>query len=173
MYPDAASPLKLLFKVLCDIEDLAGCTPASVGESVEWATVVSQAEENRANYCQALKGGCLHIALYGMYAVTLNALKTALTEIARAKKANNQDDDYTEVRRRKRHTSDETSRKSKKAAYPTTAGESTGSRGKVVTRKFSLPSGRQPWKQNPLARSPRSRLQCRKQPLRNQLGRPP
>jgi hypothetical protein len=51
MYPDAASPLKLIFKVTCDIEDLAGCTPASVGESVEWATIVSQAEENRANYC--------------------------------------------------------------------------------------------------------------------------
>jgi hypothetical protein len=99
LYPDSSSPHKLLFKVFCDIEDLAGCTPASVGESVEWATIVSQAEENRANYCQALKGGCLFSALYGMYTVTLNAL----TEIARAKKANNQDDDYTEVKRRKRH----------------------------------------------------------------------
>jgi hypothetical protein len=111
----------MLFKLLCDIEDLAGCTPASVGESVEWATIVSHAEENRANYYQPLKGGSLFSALYGMYTVTMNALKTALTEIARAKKANNQDDDYTVVRRWKRHTSDETSRKSKKAAYPTTA----------------------------------------------------
>jgi hypothetical protein len=43
MYPDAASPIKLLFKVLCDIEDLAGCKPASVGKNVECATIVSQA----------------------------------------------------------------------------------------------------------------------------------
>lgn len=40
-YPDAASPIKLLFKVLRDMEDLVGHTPVSVGESVEWATVVS------------------------------------------------------------------------------------------------------------------------------------
>jgi hypothetical protein len=32
-FPDADAQLKQLFKVLCDIEDVAGYTPAPVGES--------------------------------------------------------------------------------------------------------------------------------------------
>jgi hypothetical protein len=69
--------------------------------------------------------------------VTLNELKSALTAIIRAKRPNSQDDGFKEVRRRKRYASDETSQTSKKAALPTTAEESTGSRGKLVTRKFA------------------------------------
>jgi hypothetical protein len=37
-YHYSASLIKLFLKELCDIVDLAGCTLASVGESVEWAT---------------------------------------------------------------------------------------------------------------------------------------
>jgi hypothetical protein len=33
--------------VLCSTEDLASCIPASVGESEEWAAIVSWAEDNR------------------------------------------------------------------------------------------------------------------------------
>jgi chaperonin cofactor prefoldin len=40
-YPDADAQLKQLFKVLGDIEDVAGDKPASVGESVEWAAIVN------------------------------------------------------------------------------------------------------------------------------------
>jgi hypothetical protein len=35
-----------LFKVLCEIEDLASFTPSSVGEGGEWAAIVSSAEDN-------------------------------------------------------------------------------------------------------------------------------
>jgi hypothetical protein len=67
-----------LHKVLCDIETLAGCTPAAVGESEEWAAVVRTAEENRESFSKALRGKPLFSALYGTYTVTLNELKTVL-----------------------------------------------------------------------------------------------
>jgi hypothetical protein len=43
---DAAVYMQHLHKMLCDIEALAGCTQASVGESEEWAAVVRSAEDN-------------------------------------------------------------------------------------------------------------------------------
>jgi hypothetical protein len=64
-----------LHKVLCDIEALAGCTPATVGESEEWAAVVRSAEDNRENFDKALRGKPLFNALYGTYTVTLIELK--------------------------------------------------------------------------------------------------
>jgi hypothetical protein len=48
-YPEAEVNLKQLFKILCDIQDVAGYAPASVGENVEWT-----AEDNRASYSKAL-----------------------------------------------------------------------------------------------------------------------
>jgi hypothetical protein len=45
--------------VLCSNEDLAWCTPASVGESEEWAAIVSSAEDNHESYCKALRGKTL------------------------------------------------------------------------------------------------------------------
>jgi hypothetical protein len=48
-FPDADALLKLLFKILCDILDVAGYTPASVGDSEQWSSIVSAAEENRQN----------------------------------------------------------------------------------------------------------------------------
>jgi hypothetical protein len=39
-YPDSDGLIKQVYKVLCDIEDLAGYTPPSVGESNEWTSVV-------------------------------------------------------------------------------------------------------------------------------------
>jgi hypothetical protein len=47
--PDADAQLKQLFKVLCDIEDVAGYTPASVGDSDQWPSIVNTTEENRQN----------------------------------------------------------------------------------------------------------------------------
>jgi hypothetical protein len=62
-YSDAASSMQQLFKMLCDIEDLASYTPASVGESEKWAIIISSAEEARANYCRVLWGKTLFSAL--------------------------------------------------------------------------------------------------------------
>jgi hypothetical protein len=77
-YPDSHALIKQVFKVLRDIEDLAGYTPPVVGESSDWTSVVDSAEENRANYCKVLSGKTLFSALYGTYTVTLNALKAIL-----------------------------------------------------------------------------------------------
>jgi hypothetical protein len=68
--PDADAQLKQLFKVLCD-EDVAGYTPASVGDSDQWSSIVNTAEGNRRNFCKALGGKTLYSALYGMYTVAL------------------------------------------------------------------------------------------------------
>jgi hypothetical protein len=43
-----------LFKLLCDLEALAACTPKSVGESEEWAAIIGAAEDNLENYSVAL-----------------------------------------------------------------------------------------------------------------------
>jgi hypothetical protein len=64
--------------VLCDSEDVAGYTPASVGESAEWAAIVNAAEENRACYCKAISGKPLFSALYNTYIAILNELKAML-----------------------------------------------------------------------------------------------
>jgi hypothetical protein len=48
-YPSAASLIKLLFKVLYDFEDVAGYTPAAVGQSDEWSITISSAGESCKN----------------------------------------------------------------------------------------------------------------------------
>jgi hypothetical protein len=55
-YPDAHTQLKQLFNLLGDIENLAGQTPATVGESAEWAAIVNAAERNGVSYCKGLHG---------------------------------------------------------------------------------------------------------------------
>jgi hypothetical protein len=72
-YPEAASVVQL-----SDIENLAGCTPAKVGENSERVSIVNSAEDSRKNLCKALHGQLLFRALYGMYAVTLNELEAVL-----------------------------------------------------------------------------------------------
>jgi hypothetical protein len=64
-FPDAEVQMKLLFKIMRDIEEVAGHTPASVGESDQWSSIVNIAEENRQNFCTALNVKTLFSALYG------------------------------------------------------------------------------------------------------------
>jgi hypothetical protein len=71
-HPDAEVQLCQLFKVLCDIEDVAEYAPPSVGETEEWADIVNTVEEN---FCIALHGRTLYSALYGTYSVTLKEQK--------------------------------------------------------------------------------------------------
>jgi hypothetical protein len=63
-YSDADTQLKQLLHLLDEIEDLAGHTPGSVGESAEWAAIVNASEENGAHYCTALRGKTHFSALY-------------------------------------------------------------------------------------------------------------
>jgi hypothetical protein len=83
-YTEADSVVQQAYKVLSDIENLAGCTPAKVGESSEWTSTVNSAEQNRANFCIALDGKALLSALYNMYVVTLNEMKAVLKVNAQA-----------------------------------------------------------------------------------------
>jgi hypothetical protein len=59
-----------VYKVLTDIENLAGCTPAKVGESSEWTSIEKSTEGNRSDFCKGLDGKPLFSALYGVYTVT-------------------------------------------------------------------------------------------------------
>jgi hypothetical protein len=77
-YPEADTQYRQLYRTLCAIEDVAGDTPAVVGERAVGTAVVSDAEENRANYCKALSGQTLLSAMYGTYSVTLTDLKSIL-----------------------------------------------------------------------------------------------
>jgi hypothetical protein len=77
-YPDMDAQLKQTLQVLGDIDAVAGNTPASVGESAEWAAIVNDAEENGANYCKDLHAKPLFSALYGTYTVSLDELKAVL-----------------------------------------------------------------------------------------------
>jgi hypothetical protein len=111
--PDAGAPIHQLFRVLCDIEDVASFTPSSVGESEEWAAIVSSAEDNRESFCKALRGKPLFSALYGTYTVTLNELKNVLKASSQTGQRK-QADDFKEVRSRKRHSTGEEARTPKK-----------------------------------------------------------
>jgi hypothetical protein len=71
-YPVAAPSIQQLLKVLC----------VSVGESKEWADVISLAEVNREDNCKVLKGKTLFSAVYGMYTVTLLVLYTPTYALA-------------------------------------------------------------------------------------------
>jgi hypothetical protein len=82
-YPEAASVVQV-YKVLSDIEILAKCTPAKGGESSEWTSIVSSAEENRPNFCKLLGGKSLFSAVYGVFILTLNELKAIVKMNAQA-----------------------------------------------------------------------------------------
>jgi hypothetical protein len=116
--------LKQLIKMLCDIEDVAGYTPASVGGSDGWSSIVSTVEENRYNFCNALGGETLFSALYGTYTVALPELKAVLKASTPAdqtqtpKPAVIQEDGFTEVRRLKGQSSDKAAKTSKKERTP-------------------------------------------------------
>jgi hypothetical protein len=71
-YPEAAAVIQVHI-VLNDIEILARCTLAKVGESPKWTSIVNNAE-NRANFCKAVYGKPHFSTLYCMHTVTLNEL---------------------------------------------------------------------------------------------------
>jgi hypothetical protein len=83
------------------------------------------AEENRENFCKVLDGKPLFTALYDMCTVTLNELKAILRVNAQAGQIETvnktslestaQIDDFQEVKRRKRHITNDTSQTTKKS----------------------------------------------------------
>jgi hypothetical protein len=102
--------------MLDDIENMAGHTTASVGESAEWAAIVNAVEGNGESYCRGLHGKPLFSALYGTYTVTLDELKallkaSTLADQTNSPKATGQEttqDGFQEVRTWKPSANDET-----------------------------------------------------------------
>jgi len=113
LHPDAADTIEQVYKVLGDIVALAGCTPASVGESEAWSHIVKATKVDRTEFCRVLSGKQLFSALYGMYSVALNDLKKVLQTSAKRmlpqqRKPNteqSQEDGFQEQKRRKRRNS--------------------------------------------------------------------
>jgi hypothetical protein len=142
-YPDADKQYRLLYTTICDIEDLAGCTPAAIWESTQWTEIVNTAEDNRANYCKALSSMVLLSALHWAYTVALKKLKSLLKASNKAGGNNtttesvkpSQDDGFKEFRRRKRHSTNEAAPTSKKPAAET---KNTPNK-EVATRDFFAP----------------------------------
>jgi hypothetical protein len=99
-YPEADAQLEQFLQVLGDIEDVARHIPASVGESAEWSASVNAAEENGASYCKGLHVKPLFSGLYG----TEDQISISKT----TGQQTNEDDDFQDVRRRKRRATDET-----------------------------------------------------------------
>jgi hypothetical protein len=140
---DAEEQLRKLYKILCDIEDVEGYTPASVGENEQWSSIVSTVEENCANFCKTLSGKTLYSVLYGTYTVTLNELKGLLKTTTTAKSGTtgspHQDEGFHEVRRCKRHETQETAETSKKVVVEPTPQPVITYPKVVATRNFFAP----------------------------------
>jgi hypothetical protein len=143
-FPDSDALLKQLFKVLCDIEDFAGYTLFSVGETEHCSSIVNVAEENRQNFCKALNGKTLFSVLYGTYTVALQELKAVLKASKPAGKCQTPKSSETQEEGlkgiRKRHSTDEVTRISKEAV--TTAASATVDTPPpfvVATGKFFAP----------------------------------
>jgi hypothetical protein len=145
-YPEAGSVVQV-HKVLNEIEILAGCTPAKVGENPEWTTIVNSTEENRSNFCKSLDGKPISSALYFMYTVTLNELKVVSAQAKHSGAANKtsseptaQDDEYREAKRRMRHNSNDNSQSAKMSTktIPTSASVKLPPRA-ASTRNYFAP----------------------------------
>jgi hypothetical protein len=146
-HADVEEQLRQLLKVLCDIEDVSEYAPPSVGETEEWADLVNTVEANRVSYCKALSGRTLYSALYGTYSVTLKELKGLVKAGIFAEEECNKDvqptegEGFQEVRRRKRHGTDESAKTAKKAAVQAKASASIikPPSEEVTTRNFFAP----------------------------------
>jgi hypothetical protein len=96
---------------------------------LKWGKLIlNSGEENRENFCKGLDGKPLFSTPYGKYTVTLNELKAILKVSAQAGisgavnktsvESTAQDDDFQEVKRRKRHIYNDTSQTVKKSTKP-------------------------------------------------------
>jgi hypothetical protein len=108
-YPNAAATIKQLFKVLCDLEDVASYTPVGWAERVRRH---NQLGREQRKLLQGLQGKTLFRAPYGTYTVTLNELK-------RVRKASSQQGEgFKEVHNRKRHSRQEATNTPKNTTLP-------------------------------------------------------
>jgi hypothetical protein len=144
-FPDADAQLKQHFKVICDMEEMARYTPALVGESEQWSSIVSTGEKNRQNFFKILTGKTLFSAPYCTYTVALHELKAVVKaniptgQSKTPKSAATQEDGFKEIRRRKRHSKNETAPTSRKAVLTAVSAAVDTARNEFATRNFVAP----------------------------------
>jgi hypothetical protein len=129
-----------LFKVLCNIEDVAGYTPAVVWESAEWTATVSAAEENRTKFCKALSGqDFVQCTVWNIYShfEHLKSILKASNSASKTTEKPTQKEGFQKVRRHKRHSTTETATNSKKAMPTAASAAESTSQEKVATRTSS------------------------------------
>jgi hypothetical protein len=107
-FPDADAQLKQLFKVLCDIEDVAEYSASSGGGG---RAVFIHCKHRIIEQAKLLQGPDWEdpvSALYGTYTVALQELKALLKAHAPGGQSKTAEEDgFKEVRRCKRHSSNE------------------------------------------------------------------
>jgi hypothetical protein len=125
--PDAGSVVERVLEVLTAIARLAGCTPASVGESPKWAVIAQNMVDTRRKLRHILRGKLLYSALYGVYTVMLHDLMAVTEENAAEGETAKTTvtgrpsiEDFREQRRRKREPTDDVDKRAKKPATSTT-----------------------------------------------------
>jgi hypothetical protein len=121
-----------------------------VRESSEWITIVNSVEKNRAKFCIFLDWKLLFSTLYSMYMVTLKELQVVLkvnTQTGQSGAVNKtslesmaQDDDFQEVKTRKRRTSNDASEMTMKPTKSVPISPTLKQTPKAVpTRNFFTP----------------------------------
>jgi hypothetical protein len=130
-YPEAAPILHQLYKVLCDIKEVIKYTPPSVGESEEWAAIVSSSEANRESFSKTLRGKLPFTALRGTFTVMPKELKY-IVKVCGQRGQTSETDGFKEISSRKRHCTEEAALTLKEATLPETSAE-------VATNNFFAP----------------------------------
>jgi hypothetical protein len=143
-----------------------------VAESDEWISIADVAKDKQEKFFKNLSGMTLFSALYGTYTVNVNELKAALkaNNVAGQNKSQKvirkqqiHEEVFQEVRRRKRHSTDETPPKSEERTAQVEMSP-------AAMRNFFAPSPRQRiWTRIlPLPRS----FHMKRKPLTKQVGLP-
>jgi hypothetical protein len=119
--------MELVRGVFFAIARLAGCTPASVGESPKWMLIVQNMTVTRRNLHRLLKGKKLYSALYEVYTDVLHDLTAILREsVAKGKQKKStitappSNEEFCEPRRRKLEPTDDADERAKKRTISTT-----------------------------------------------------
>jgi hypothetical protein len=125
-HPGAEAVMERLSGVIVHIAQLAGSTPAAVGESPKWTLIVQSMADTTRNLQQLLKGKHLYSALYGVYTEVLHDLTAVVEESAFKEEtpkttitAPPSIEEFREEERRKRKPTDDADKRPNKLAKST------------------------------------------------------
>jgi hypothetical protein len=81
-YNNADAVMECVHGVLTTIAHLAGCIPASIGESLKWTLIIQNIADTKRTLHQLLIGKQLYSALYGVYIEVLHNSTAVLKDSA-------------------------------------------------------------------------------------------